>query len=242
MVARGDMGVEVAYERLPGLQKKFIKQCYMNGKRVITATQMLESMIEKPKPTRAEITDVANAVFDGTSAVMLSGETAAGKYPVIAVKTMAKIVKQAEKDAFEMGSFQNVSYHNTFETTNAISDAACTTAKDLHAKAIIALTMSGRTARRISKYRPDSLVIAATPSVSTFPQLYLSWGVFPVISRVIGTSDELFIHAIDCAKKVGLVDEGDKVVIVAGLPLDISGNTNILKVEVVGHRGRKPNL
>lgn len=117
MVARGDMGVEVAYERLPGLQKKFIKQCYMNGKRVITATQMLESMIEKPKPTRAEITDVANAVFDGTSAVMLSGETAAGKYPVIAVKTMAKIVKQAEKDAFEMGSFQNVSYHNTFETT-----------------------------------------------------------------------------------------------------------------------------
>ncbi len=242
MVARGDMGVEVDYERLPGLQKKFIKKCYMSGKMVITATQMLESMIEHAKPTRAEITDVANAVFDGTSAVMLSGETAAGKYPVVTVKTMAKIVAQAEKDAFEMGYFQNITYANNNETTNAISDAACTTAKDLNAKAIIALTKSGRTARRISKYRPNSLVIAATPSIKTFHQLSLSWGVFPVISRVIGTSDELFIHAIDCAKTVGLVAEGDKVVIVAGLPLDISGNTNILKVEVVGHRGRKPNL
>jgi len=203
---------------------------------------MLESMIEHPKPTRAEITDVANAVFDGTSAVMLSGETAVGKFPVKTVQTMVKIVTQAESDAFEMGTFQNIFYSNNNETTNAISDAACTTAKDLDAKAIIALTKSGRTARRISKYRPHSLLIAATPSIKTFPQLALSWGVFPVLSRVIGNSDELFIHAIDCAKTIGLVKEKDKVVIVAGLPLDISGNTNILKVEVVGHRGRKANL
>lgn len=242
MVARGDMGVEVDYERLPGLQKRFIKQCYQHGKMVITATQMLESMIEHPKPTRAEITDVANAVFDGTSAVMLSGETAVGKFPVKTVQTMVKIVTQAESDAFEMGTFQNIFYSNNNETTNAISDAACTTAKDLDAKAIIALTKSGRTARRISKYRPHSLIIAATPSIKTFHQLALSWGVFPVLSRVIGNSDELFIHAIDCAKTIGLVKEKDKVVIVAGLPLDISGNTNILKVEVVGHRGRKANL
>lgn len=239
MVARGDMGVEIDYERLPGLQKQFIKKCYSAGKMVITATQMLESMISNPKPTRAEITDVANAVFDGTSAVMLSGETAVGRYPFLAVRAMSRIVTQAESDAFAMQVFKGITYQNNDEITSAISDAACTTARDVNAKAIIALTKSGHTARRISKYRPENIIIAATPNLKTFHQLSLSWGVYPVLSRSMKSSDELFIHAIDCAKQLGLVEENDIVVIVAGIPIDVSGNTNILKVEIVGHRGRK---
>ena len=236
MVARGDMGVEVAYERLPGLQKRFIRRCYQSGKMVITATQMLESMINNPSPTRAEITDVANAVFDGTSAVMLSGESAMGKYPVIATKVMARIAEQAEQDAFEMGTYSRFHYDMQTETTNAISDAACTTARDINAKAIIAVTKSGHSARNMSKFRPQEPIVAATPEVKTFHQLSLSWGVYPVLARYQKTSDDLFQHAIDCAKQIDVVQNGDLVVIGAGIPLNTCGNTNTLRVATVGQR------
>lgn len=236
MVARGDMGVKVEYERLPGLQKRFIHKCYQAGKMVITATQMLESMIKRQLPTRAEITDVANAVFDGTSAVMLSGETASGKFPVEAVRAMAKIAEQAENDAFDIATFRRIKYDmDTKDTTNAVCDAACTTAKDIDAAAIIALTKFGQTARRMSKFRPDVPIVAATPVEKTFHQLSLSWGVYPVIARYQNTTDQLFVHAVDCAKQIDLVADGDRVVVVAGIPLDTPGNTNILKVELVGN-------
>lgn len=236
MVARGDLGVEIEYELLPGIQKRFIKQCYKSGKMVITATQMLDSMMSYPTPTRAEITDVANAVFDGTSAVMLSGETAAGKYPITAVKVMAKIVEQAEKDAFGMGIYEGVDYDlDTSDITNAVCDAACTTARDIKAQAIVALSKYGQTARRMSKFRPAQPIIAPTPVEKTFNQLSLSWGVYPVLSRFQKTSDELFCHAIDCAKQIDMVSVGDRVVIIAGIPLDTPGNTNIMKVEIVSN-------
>lgn len=235
MVARGDMGVEVAFEKLPGLQKKFIKKCYQSGKMVITATQMLESMITNYSPTRAEITDVANAVFDGTSAVMLSGETTIGVNPVRVVEVMSKIVAQAEKDAFEMDAYSGFSYdsNSSGDVTGAICDAACTTARDLHAKAVIAVTKSGETARGVSKYRPAEYIVAATPELKTFHQLSLSWGVIPVHSIMQKDADSLFRHAIDCAKQIDLVSPGDIVVITSGIPVTISGTTNILKVDTV---------
>ena len=237
MVARGDMGVEIEYEKLPGLQKRFIRRCYQSGKMVITATQMLESMMTNPTPTRAEITDVANAVFDGTSAVMLSGETAAGQFPLEAVRVMAKIAAQAEEDARLLSSNRNIPYDmDASDTTNAVCDAACTTARDIKANAIIVLTKYGQTARRMSKFRPDVAIVAATPVEKTFHQLSLSWGVYPVLARYQKTSDELFVHAIDCAKQIDVVKNGDRVVIVAGVPLDTSGSTNLLKVEIVGKK------
>lgn len=237
MVARGDMGVEVEYERLPGIQKRFIRRCYQSGKMVITATQMLESMINNPSPTRAEITDVANAVFDGTSAVMLSGESAMGKYPALAVKVMAKIAERAELDAFEMGAYQNFKYDMDFtDTTNAICDATCTTARDIKAKAIIAVTKQGQTARRMSKFRPYEPIVAATPIKKTYHQLALSWGVYPVMARYQSTTDELFTHSVDCAKQLDIVSDGDRVVITAGVPLGTTGSTNITKVHVVGEQ------
>ena len=237
MVARGDMGVELSFERLPGLQKRFIKKCYQSGKMVITATQMLESMISHANPTRAEITDVANAVFDGTSAVMLSGETAMGKYPALAVEVMGRIVTQAENDAFEMDAYAGISYEiDNNDTTNAVYDATCTTARDISAKAIIAVTKSGQTARRMSKFRPVQPIVAATPVEKTFHQLALSWGVFPVLARLQSSSDELLLHAIDCAKQIDAVENGDIVVIAAGIPLDTTGSTNLMRVAVVGKR------
>lgn len=234
MIARGDMGVEVAYELLPGLQKKFIRKCYKSGKMVITATQMLESMINSPTPTRAEITDVANAVFDGTSAVMLSGESASGKYPVQAVRVMARISEQAEKDAFEMDYYKDIIYDtDETDTTNAICDAACTTARDLKVNAIIAVTKHGHAARRMAKFRPKEPIVASTPIEKTFYQLSLSWGVFPVLARWQTTFDDLLIHAIDCAKQYDIVSVGDRVVITSGIPLDTAGSTNLLKVQIV---------
>ena len=235
MVARGDMGVEIEYEKLPGLQKSFIKKCYQAGKMVITATQMLESMIHSSTPTRAEITDVANAVFDGTSAVMLSGETAMGDHPDLAVKVMAKIAMQAENDAFSMNIYTDIKYENDVnDTANAICDAACTTAKDVNAMAIIAVTKSGLTARRVSKFRPHEIIVAATPEEKTFHQLALSWGVFPVMAIYQTDANVLFNHAIACAKKYGYVEENDRVVITAGS----GGTTNVLKVEVVTGCGK----
>ena len=237
MVARGDMGVEVEFERLPGLQKRFIKKCYQSGKMVITATQMLESMIDHVSPTRAEITDVANAVFDGTSAVMLSGETASGENPVLSIRVMAKIAEQAEKDAFETGAYHDMKYEmDVTDITNAVCDAACTTARDLKAKAIIAVTKHGQTARRMSKFRPHEPIVAATPMVKTFNQLSLSWGVYPVLARLQNTMNDLFLHAIDCAKQIDIVQNGDLVVMAAGNPLGISGTTNLMKVEIVGKK------
>ncbi|MBE6813705.1 MAG: pyruvate kinase [Ruminococcaceae bacterium] len=229
MVARGDMGVEVDFEKLPGIQKRFIRKCYQSGKMVITATQMLESMIESPMPTRAEISDVANAVFDGTSAVMLSGETAMGVDPAHVVNYMAKIVRQADKEAVELNAFRGIKHEIDFsDISNAICDAACTTAKDMNASAILVVTKTGRTARRVSKFRPAEVIVAATPENKTFHQLALSWGIEPVLALNQVDNDRLFQHAIDCAKQNDLVTKGDRVVIVAGMP--ITEHTNSLRV------------
>jgi len=211
-----------------------IERANAMGKPVITATQMLESMINNPIPTRAEITDVANAVFDGTCAVMLSAETAVGKYPVEAVKTMSKILVEAERDSQEMGTFKYIDYEmDSKDTTNAVCHAARTLAIDLKARAIIALSKSGNTARRMSKFRPDQPIVGVTPEIKTYYQLALSWGVYPVMARSHVEFDNLFRYAIERAKNVDMLSPGDRVVIVAGLPLDISGTTNLIKVEVV---------
>ena len=231
MVARGDMGVEVAYEKLPGIQKKFIRRCVQSGKIVITATQMLESMTTSPLPTRAEITDVANAVFDGTTAVMLSGETAAGQFPVEAVETMAKIALQAEEDQVKMPP-RNMVWHemNATDVTNAVGHAACTLAKDINASAIIAITKTGYTARRMAKFRPDITIVGATPYTKTFHQLALVWGVRPMLAHYRYEIEELFEHCAQKALKAGLIQEGDNVVLSAGVPVDVPGNTNIIRV------------
>lgn len=230
MVARGDMGVEIEFEKLPGLQKKFIRKCYRSGKMVITATQMLESMIHSTTPTRAEITDVANAVFDGTSAIMLSGETAIGDHPDLVIQVMSKIALQAEEDAFDMDIYKGVQYVNDMDdTTNAICDAACTTARDVNASAIIAITKSGYTARRVSKFRPREIIIATTPLEKTYHQLALSWGVHPVQALYQHDANVLFNHSVACAKRFGLIKDNDRVVITAGS----EGTTDILKVQTV---------
>lgn len=234
MVARGDLGVEIEYERVPGIQKRLIKQCYRSGKMVITATQMLESMIHSLNPTRAEISDVANAVFDGTSAVMLSGESAVGINPPRVVKVMADIIERAEKDAVSLHAFDRFAANTDLDDiTGAICDATCRAALDLNAAAIIAVTKNGETARLMAKYRPDIPIVGATPLEKTYHQLALSWGVTPVLSLYQATSDELFRHAIDCAKMIGLVKKGDRVVITAGIPLGVSGTTNTLRVQIV---------
>ena len=237
MVARGDMGVEIDFEKLPGLQKRFIRQCYQAGKIVITATQMLESMISSRTPTRAEISDVANAVFDGTSAIMLSGETAMGIDPPNVVEVMGKIARQAENDAISLDAYAKYRYEVDYaDTTNAICDAACTTARDLKAQAIIAVTKSGYTARLVSKFRPSQLIIATTPEEKVFHQLSMSWGVVPVLALEQEDAEKLFRHAIDCAKQIDAVSPGDTVVITGGIPLSVNGTTNTLKVETVDHR------
>lgn len=234
MVARGDMGVEVNYERLPGLQKRFIRRCYQSGKIVITATQMLESMIHNTTPTRAEITDVANAVFDGTSAVMLSGETAIGDHPALVVKVMSKIAAQAEKDAFDIGAYRAFAARDLDygDATNAICDAACTTARDLHAAAILTVTRSGYTAQHLSKFRPFEPIVAATPDIKTYNQLALCWGVYPIPAIYQPDTNVLVTHAVDCAKRFGYVRAGDRVVVTAGGTGE-SGTTDVLKVQVV---------
>ena len=231
MVARGDMGVEVAYEMLPGIQKRFIRRCVQSGKIVITATQMLESMTTSPMPTRAEITDVANAVFDGTSAVMLSGETAAGKYPVEAVETMSKIAKQAEDDLIKMHA-RNMVWHemDAMDVTNAVGHAACTLAKDIKAESLMAITKTGYTARRMSKFRPATPIIGATPYEKTYHQLALIWGVIPLKVDYSKDVEELFNDCAKRAREQELIKPGDHMVISAGVPVDIPGNTNIIRV------------
>ena len=230
MVARGDMGIEIDFEELPTIQKMMIKKCYTAGKRVITATQMLESMINNPRPTRAETSDVANAVYDGTSAVMLSGETAVGKYPVETVKTMSRIAKHTENDIDYKKRF-NINQPETKTVTDAISHAACTTAHDLNARAIIVVTKQGKSAKNISKYRPNVDIIAATTNEKTYRKLALSWGVYPVMAQIQSNSDALFEHAVKCVSENDYVDKGDIVVIVSGTPL--GKPANLLKVHKV---------
>ncbi len=233
MVARGDMGVEIPMEELPGIQKEIIKKCFLMGKIAITATQMLESMIKKPRPTRAEISDVANAVYDGTSATMLSGESAVGAYPVEAVRAMARIILKTESAIDYKKMFNDAQMSRS--VTGAVSHAACTMAQDMEASAIVTVTSSGYTARMISKYRPESPVIAAAVDTYVARQLAMSWGVIPVKAESKKTSDELFDHAMDLARDTGIVANGDIVVITGGVPIGMSGTTNIVKLEIVGH-------
>ncbi|HIT54069.1 MAG TPA: pyruvate kinase [Candidatus Fimivicinus intestinavium] len=235
MVARGDMGVEIPLEDVPVLQKMIIKKVYNAGKQVITATQMLESMIKNPRPTRAEATDVANAIYDGTSAIMLSGETAAGQYPVEAVRTMARIAERTERDIDYIKRFKMREVEANPDVTTAISHATCTTAHDLGAAAIITVTKSGKTARMISKFRPSCPIIGFSTEARVCRQLNLSWGVTPLLIEEKASTDELFNQAVDSAEYAGLVKSGELVAITAGVPLGISGTTNMMKVHVVGH-------
>ena len=235
MVARGDMGVEIPLEDVPVIQKMIIKKVYNADKQVITATQMLDSMMKNPRPTRAEATDVANAIYDGTSAIMLSGETAAGKYPVEALHTMIKIAERAEQDIDYTKRFYNRESIENPDITSAISHATCTTAIDLNAAAIVTVTKSGKTARMISKYRPNCPIIGCTPIEKVSRQLNLSWGVHPLVIAEETNTDDLFEHSVDAAKAAGFVKNGEVTVITAGVPLGITGTTNLIKVHVVGH-------
>lgn len=240
MIARGDMGVEVDYATLPGIQKTFIYKCNRAGKPVITATQMLESMINEPTPTRAEITDVANAVFDGTSAVMLSGESAAGHYPVKAVEVMSRILDQAENDLNASPRRRSISqiHAETIESGNAdvstaIGHAACQAANDIGAKALVAITQSGYTAKMMARFHPLQPIVAATPSAKAYRKLALIKNVYPAVTETAEEWDGLLSDAIKAAVDLGFVDKGDRIVISAGLPLNVAGNTNMIKVETV---------
>ena len=233
MVARGDLGVEVPLEDVPSLQKKLIQRGIAAGKPVITATQMLDSMIKNPRPTRAEATDVANAIYDGTSAIMLSGESAVGAYPVEAVETMVRIALRAEADMDYIRRFSRDTSAST-DVTNAISHATVTSAHDLNASAIITVTKSGSTARILSRYRPACVIVGCTTEKHVWRQLALSWGTVPLMIAEESNTDDLFEHAVDAAVQNGLVHDGELVVLTAGVPLGISGTTNMLKVHLVG--------
>ena len=233
MVARGDMGVEIPEEEVPIIQKMIIKKVIAAGKVVITATQMLDSMMKNPRPTRAETTDVANAIYDGTSATMLSGETAAGAYPVEAVKMMARIAERTEKEINYRKRFNDMAKYTDPGITDAICHATCSTAYDLDAKAIITVTKSGFSARMISKYRPGCDIIGCAMDEKVCRQLNLSWGVRPIL---LGEEWEVFVlfeRAINACKRDGLLEKGDVTVITSGVPIGRSGTTNMLKVQVV---------
>lgn len=235
MVARGDMGVEIPLEDVPVIQKMIIKKVCEAGKKVITATQMLDSMMKHPRPTRAEATDVANAIYDGTSAIMLSGETAAGLYPIEALKTMVRIAIRTEQDINYLQRFKQRKTMSNPDVTNAISHATCTMAGDLNAAAIITVTKSGRTARMVSKYRPNCPIVGGCLTQNIYRQLALSWGVIPLLLEEKSQAEELFDYAVDAAEKVGIIEQGDIVVLTAGVPLGVSGTTNLIKVQVAGH-------
>ena len=233
MVARGDMGVEIPMEDVPVIQKMIIKKVYQAGKFVITATQMLDSMISHPRPTRAEATDVANAVYDGTSAIMLSGETAAGKYPVEAVKTMDKIARRTEQDINYLSRLKKADGIVDPSITDAISHSACTLAGDLRATAIITVTKSGRTAHAVSKFRPSSPIIAGCIDDKVCRQMNLCWATTPIMIQEEQDASELFENTIAKCQEEKLLNEGDIVVLTAGVPLGISGTTNLLKAQMV---------
>ncbi len=230
MVARGDMGVEIPLEEVPVLQKQMIKKAVAQGKHVITATQMLESMITNPRPTRAETADVANAIYDGTTAIMLSGESAAGAYPIEAVKTMARIAERTEQDIDYKSRLKKVESEDSTDITTAISHACCTTAMDLNASAIITVTMSGFTAGMISRYKPGCPIIGCSVNPRVCRQLSLSWGVAPILIEKEDKADVLFEEATRAAEKAGYIKKGDIVVLTAGVPLGISGRTNMIRV------------
>ena len=233
MIARGDMGVEIPCEDVPVIQKMIIKKVYEAGKIVITATQMLDSMMKNPRPTRAEAADVANAIYDGTSAIMLSGETAAGLYPIESLQTMVKIANKAEADIDYRKRFFDHKRKENPDITDAISHATCTTALDLNAAAIVTVTKSGKSARMISRYRPQCDILGCSTEPKVCRQLNLSWGVTPVIVEEMKDVFELFKHAIDESKKNKYLLCGEVVVITSGVPIGISGTTNMIKVEVV---------
>ncbi len=244
MVARGDMGVEIPFEDVPAIQKKIIKKTYTAGKQVITATQMLDSMIKNPRPTRAETADVANAVYDGTSVIMLSGETAAGLYPVEALKTMVRVATRTEQDIDYAKRLKNRDHTEENDITNAIAHATCTTALDLNASAIISVSSSGRTARMVSKYRPSCPIIGCSTYEHVCRRMNMSWGVIPMQLELQNNPDDLFEHAVDSATANGLISEGDVVIVTAGVPLGVSGTTNQIKVQIAGNimiRGKGVN-
>lgn len=232
MVARGDLGVEVPYEELPAIQKQIIRMCRINGKRSITATEMLESMIHQPRPTRAEISDVANAVYDGSSAIMLSGETAAGEFPVEAVQAMARIAKQAEANTQYIAYIEDSQYHIN-NLAEALSHSACTLAHDIGAKVIVVCTRTGGTARMVSRFRPMIDIIGMTTNERAYRKLGMSWGIIPIMSEEFYSVDVLFHYAKRAAIGSGLVSKGDKIVLTGGTPNGKSGNSNLINVETI---------
>lgn len=236
MIARGDMGVEIPYEEVPVIQKMIIKKVYNSAKQVITATQMLDSMMKNPRPTRAETTDVANAIYDGTSAIMLSGETAAGAYPVDALKTMVKIAVRTEADIDYKKRFHMLDVCQSPDITDAISRATVTTAHDLNAKMIITVTTSGKTARIISRYRPECQILGCTTDPIVCRQLNMAWGVTPLLMEVEHDTFELFDHAIQAVEDAGYLEDGELAVLTAGVPLGMAGTTNIIKVQIAGSK------
>ncbi len=235
MVARGDLGVEIEFEELPTIQKMLINKCLFAGKRVITATQMLETMIHNPRPTRAETSDVANAVYDGTSAIMLSGETSVGKYPVETVNTMSNIAKKAEnainyKERFKFSSYAE----QVGRITKAIAHATCSTAHDLDTAAILAFTSSGFTSKVVSSFRPAVPILACTDNPAVIHRLSMSWGVLPISCGHLESENDIFTLAPNCALSSGIANDGDTLVITAGIPLGVSGTTNTLRVLTIG--------
>lgn len=234
MIARGDMGVEIPLEDVPVIQKEIIAKVYNAGKQVITATQMLDSMIKNPRPTRAETTDVANAIYQGTSAIMLSGETAAGKYPVEALKTMVRIAVRTESDIPYNELFSVRKKEEKKDMTTAISHATCMTAIDMDAKAIITVTKSGHTARMVSRFRPGCPIVGCTSDMRTCRKLNLSWGISPILIKEEYSMEILFLHATEAAEREGFVQEGDVAILTAGVPVGRPGKTNLIKATIVG--------
>ena len=232
MVARGDLGVEIPFAEVPSIQKYLIKKCRLLGKRVITATEMLESMIEKPRPTRAEISDVANAVYDGSSAVMLSGETASGKYPVAAVRNMAEIAECTEKTIDYRKRF-SVTEYTIRNNIDAVSHATCAMAIDTQAKGIVISSLTGTTVRMVSRLRPPVDIIGMTTSEKAWRKLNLSWGVIPVLSEEFNSVDVMFYHALQHAKRIFELTKGDNVVLTGGQTSGQSGNTNTIRLECI---------
>ena len=234
MVARGDLGIEIPPEEIPLVQKMIIRKTLKASKPAITATQMLESMTHNPRPTRAEVTDVANAIFDGTSAIMLSGETAAGKYPVETVKMMHRIAVTTENSLNYDKIMGAVAREHSLTITNAIAHATCSMALEMNAQVIVTATSSGETPRALSKYKPKAPIVAVTPFDATARRLSLNWGVYPIVTSYFKSTDEMFEQCINVAKENGFVQEGELAVLTAGVPIGLVGSTNLLKVETVG--------
>ena len=235
MVARGDLGVEIDFTELPGIQKTIIERSFSFGKPIVTATQMLDSMMVNPRPTRAEISDVANAIYDGTSAIMLSGETAAGAYPVEALKTMSAIAERTEQEGFHLRSRTMDSNPGKISVSDATAHAACLTARDVNAAAIVTVSESGTTARLLSKYRPQQPIIACVMREQVQRQLSLSWGITPLMMSLAHSTDELIEMSTALAKENGYLHNGELAVVTAGVPVGVSGTTNMIKIHMVGN-------